>query len=160
MKNLLIYSLLLLPSCKHFQDVSPRDAFASYRVAVYDLGKTLETYKRRTETTVIADYDALTVDCKAGDKACETEAKKIVVAKYKSRQDAFNKVQEFHKKCVDTSHVVDTLCAPGDSEVCEKSVEEALKSLPEIITKIREMQLWRTCTNGDNSSNYIPCRVG
>lgn len=143
MNKLIFVFVLLSTSCKHLQDLSPRDAFASYRVAVYDLGKALESYKKKTEGVVIADLESLLTQCKTGDKVCENEAKKIVLSKYKTREDNFDKAQEFHKKCVESSHVVDTLCSPGDSEVCEKSVAEALKSIPEVITKIKELQqLW------------------
>jgi hypothetical protein len=138
MKKLFLL-LPLLVGCKHFPEISPRDAFASYRVAVYDLGKSLESYKVRTETSFLSEYDSLAEQCKPGEKACEAEVKKTVLKKYSSREESFNKIREFHKRCVETAHVVDTLCAPGESDVCTKSVNQALEKLPEVISKIKEL---------------------
>jgi hypothetical protein len=136
--------LLLLPfvvGCKHFSDISPRDAFGAYRVAVYDLGKSLEDTKAKTEANFLVDYDILVEQCKAGDKPCEQEARKVAVKKYAGKQDSYNKVRDFHKRCVEAAHIVDTLCAPGESDVCEKAISDALNKLPEVISKIREIQL-------------------
>ena len=149
------YLLLMVASCNHLKQIKPTDAFAGYRVAVYDLGKSLEDYKRNSDTEVLKEFDTLLQKCRPQDKLCESEVSQVVKDKFKTRQENFNKAQVIHKRAVETAHVVDVLCQPGDSETCTKSIEEALKNLPEIIARIKEFNLWKLCWPPYSPSPWI-----